>query len=90
MQCNLFPIENNMCIESQQVTSGPSSSIRGNKQQTNKNDQSNNRTENEQFQRQLMNSICNSDWGKFLFDCRFRSHSVKYPFSNQNWPESNP
>ncbi|KAH7641122.1 Secreted frizzled- protein 5 [Dermatophagoides farinae] len=62
MQCNLFPIENNMCIESQQVTSGPSSSIRGNKQQTNKNDQSNNRTENEQFQRQLMNSICNSDW----------------------------
>ncbi|OTF69303.1 Frizzled-like protein [Euroglyphus maynei] len=71
MQCNLFPHENNMCIESQQVTmnhkdsmngGSSSSSIRGNNKQTNKNDQSNNRTENEQFQRQLMNSICNSDW----------------------------
>lgn len=81
MQCNLFPIENNMCIESQQqqqqttTTTDKSinhnvgqSSIRGNN--NNKINQSNNnRTEMEQFQRKLMNSICNSDWGK----CFFRS-----------------
>nr|XP_027204764.1 secreted frizzled-related protein 2-like [Dermatophagoides pteronyssinus] len=74
MQCNLFPIENNMCIESQQqqqqttTTTDKSinhnvgqSSIRGNN--NNKINQSNNnRTEMEQFQRKLMNSICNSDW----------------------------
>lgn len=83
MQCNLFPIDNNMCIESQTIPN-QASSIDHNDFDNRSESQSSGREKGSRInpnrdrnkldpsiQRSLLEGFCNSDWGKIYPSIHF-------------------